>query len=407
MPVDEITVEEAPEEESADGTAEAEAPVPTAEGTAEAPVPAAEGTVDAPDGNGPEASDAEEDPADEDDFLWKGSVSYFASESTGIREDTAETTVAADDTAAPEGPAEGTTLEFEPEQVTKVSARRINERKPYHERYYLLFGGQTVPDAIKPRETLDFLRARGYGNNELTQARNGVDVAKRLEETFVPGQKTKHYCDFCGTEILGTEYEVLNDGRERCMVCSRTAVKTEEEFVDLYQEVLANLQAFYGIKINIPIQVRMVNAKKLHKALGKTFVPTGNTDGRILGAAIKSNKGYQLLVENGSPRMATMMTMAHELTHMWQYITWDRKAIRSMYGKQELEIYEGMAKWSEIQYAYLLNETASAKREEIITRKRNDEYGRGFLRYVYQYPLSSDTPLKGDTPFAHPEQPLS
>ncbi|MBQ6411049.1 MAG: hypothetical protein IJI16_03770, partial [Atopobiaceae bacterium] len=40
----------------------------------------------------------------------------------------------------------------------------------------------------------------------------------------------------------------------------------------------------------------------------------------------------------------------------------------SPYGKDlELEIYEGMAKWAEIQYAYLINEVPIAKREEIIT----------------------------------------
>ena len=55
----------------------------------------------------------------------------------------------------------------------------------------------------------------------------------------------------------------------------------------------------------------------------------------------------------------------------------------SKYGKeQELEIYEGMAKWVEIQYAYLIGEPAAAKREEISARLREDEYGRGFRKYV-------------------------
>jgi hypothetical protein len=37
----------------------------------------------------------------------------------------------------------------------------------------------------------------------------------------------------------------------------------------------------------------------------------------VLGVAIKDRSGYTLLVENGSPRMASILTMAHELTHIW------------------------------------------------------------------------------------------
>ena len=71
-----------------------------------------------------------------------------------------------------------------------------------------------------------------------------------------------------------------------------------------------------------------------------------------------------------------------------------------------LEIYEGMAKWSEIQYAYLINEFATAKREEIITSMREDEYGRGFNMYTSVYPLSETTTLRGATPFNDTSKPL-
>jgi hypothetical protein len=151
----------------------------------------------------------------------------------------------------------------------------------------------------------------------------------------------------------------------------------------------------------------MVNAKRLHRRLGKTFVPTGNPDGRVLGVAIRDKDGYSILVENGAPRMAAVTTMAHEMTHIWQYLNWDAGQIRDLYGKdRELEIYEGMAKWSEIQYAYLMGEPAIAKREEILTRLRDDEYGRGFLMYVDRYPLSEGTRLEGDTPFDDKTRPL-
>lgn len=72
-----------------------------------------------------------------------------------------------------------------------------------------------------------------------------------------------------------------------------------------------------------------------------------------------------------------------------------------------LEVYEGMAKWAEIQYAYLINEPAVAKREELITAYRDDEYGRGFLRYMANYPFSLGTTITKDTPFMHIDTPLN
>ena len=94
------------------------------------------------------------------------------------------------------------------------------------------------------------------------------------------------------------------------------------------------------------------------------------------------------------------MTMAHEMTHIWQYLNWDYAKLLQKYGKEGVrDIMEGMAMWSEIQYAYLIGETGAAKREEILTRLREDEYGRGFRKYVEKYPISPTTHLEGPTPF--------
>ena len=65
-----------------------------------------------------------------------------------------------------------------------------------------------------------------------------------------------------------------------------------------------------------------------------------------------------------------------------------------------------MAKWVEIQYAYLIGEAGIARREEIITSLREDEYGRGFLKYAAKYPISPYTHLEGPTPFDDRTSPL-
>ena len=296
-------------------------------------------------------------------------------------------------------------LHFEPEQARTGETEGV-ARKPYHQRYYLLYGGAEPPKQLDLPGTLEFLEAMGFGKSELKQARAGKDTAEQIAKGILP-DRGRRQCDFCGAELVGTEYEILSDGRERCMLCSRTAVKTEEEFREIYQEVVRNLGIFFGVRITAPVRVEMVNAKKLHRRLGKRFVPTGSYDGRVLGVAIKSKGGYSILVENGAPRMQSTMTMAHELIHIWQYLNWDQKQILQRYGKaQELEVYEGMAKWGEIQYAYLIGETAAAKREELMTRLRQDEYGCGFRKYAARYPLSTQIQLGRPSPFHDKQKPL-
>lgn len=289
-----------------------------------------------------------------------------------------------------------------------VSHGIVSPRKPYHERYYMLFGKDGESSFIDLRATLNYLNDLGMERNPLKQARESKNIARLIESTFKPGKPDARYCDFCGCEIFGVEYETLADGRDRCLSCGRTAIKTEEEFRKLFEDAKRNMESFFGIRINTGISVRMVNSKKLHSSLGKAFVPSDDFDGRVLGVAIKEKHGgYTLMIESGSPRMSSMLTMVHELTHIWQYLNWNDKAIVDKYGKDmRLEIYEGMAKWVEIQYAYLINEPAVAKREEIITAYREDPYGWGFLRYRENYPFSTGTVITRPTPFMDTETPL-
>lgn len=305
---------------------------------------------------------------------------------------------------------------FEPEKTKTVSGsingdsaeESMFRRKPYHERYFTLFGGNEEPSVIDLAGTLSYLSEMKFDKNSLKQARDGKKTAEFIEATYKPNKADSRYCDFCGCEIYGVEYETLSDGRDRCIACGRTAIKTAEEFRRIFEDVKRNMESFFGIKINVGVRVEMVNSRSLHKRLGQTFIPTPKSDPRILGVAVNDKNGYSLYIENGAPRMASMLTMVHELTHIWQYINWDDKAIVQKYGKKmRLEIYEGMAKWVEIQYAYLINEQTTAKREEIITSYRDDEYGRGFLRYHANYPFSTGTVMTKPTPFGNTDYPLN
>ncbi len=266
----------------------------------------------------------------------------------------------------------------------------------YQKHCFLKFGYETISELLDIDGTIEYLSGFEFNKNPLTQVRCGEDY---LEESYNPHKYGTHLCDFCGVELLGGEYEILKDGRERCNRCSMTAIKTVDGFKDVFKGVMRNMEIYYNIKLNTAIKVRMTDAKKIAKHVGISFVATPGFDGRVLGFAKKDKTGYSIYIENGSPKLAAIATIAHELTHIWQYFNWNESDIEKKYGKANtLEIYEGMAKWVEIQYLILLGEKAYAQRQEITTRMRDDAYGKGFIKFCEKYPLSYDTNLN-KTPF--------
>lgn len=286
----------------------------------------------------------------------------------------------------------------EPEQLVQDDQEN-HELTEYQKHCFLKYGYDEIDGFLDFAGTTAYLAAYGYDHNPLQQVRDKEKAAQEYIRAYDPDKLGAHFCDFCGVEIAGGEYDVLKDGRERCSHCSSTALRTGEEFKDVYKMVLRNMEIFYGIKINAAIKVRMTDARTIAKHFGEDFVPTPGVDGRVLGFAQKDASGYSLYIENGSPRLAAMATIAHELTHIWQYQNWDDKKIIEAYGAQNrLEVYEGMAKWAEIQYLLYLNETAYGKREQVRTMMRKDEYGRGFIQYMKKYSLSYQQEKKR-TPF--------
>lgn len=288
-------------------------------------------------------------------------------------------------------------------QRVNIGATESRSRRPYHERYYLLFGDSDKHAWIDVTGTSEYLNALGFKDNALFVARKNVHAS---ESNFDQDPGNGHECDFCGVALMGTEYEVLKDGRERCMQCGKTAIREGAAFEDIFRSVVTQMEASFGIKLSIPVKVRMVNAKTLHRKIGKSFIPSKKSDGRVLGVAIKSNDGYTLLVENGAPRAMSIMTMVHELTHIWQYENWNAKSIRERYAQIETQVYEGMAVWVSIRYMYLVGDKNLARREELRYAARNDEYGYGYILYLREYPMKQEPFMSAPTPFSDPDKPL-
>lgn len=278
---------------------------------------------------------------------------------------------------------------------------------PYLNSQFLRFGFDTDMDFISTKDSLIYLQGCGFDNNSLSQARERVLESMFLEQIYDPHKENCRYCDFCGAELSGVEYDIIADGRERCNECSRTVLNTIEEFNDAFLEVRRNMEAMFGIRILASIDVKTMDARKLARKLRIKFTPTPGFDGRVLGVAINERGIYRLYVENQSPYLNAVATIAHELTHIWQYVNWNRKAILKKYGKKmEKCIYEGMAKWVEIQYLYFINEPDRAYRELCATLMREDEYGIGLKLYLAEYDLSKGVNIDIKTPFFDVDTPL-
>ncbi|MDR1422195.1 MAG: procyclic acidic repetitive family protein [Coriobacteriales bacterium] len=217
-------------------------------------------------------------------------------------------------------------------------------------------------------------------------------------------------CDFCGDELSGVGYDRLSDGRARCLRCSRVLVSSEEQFKEVFYKTLEMMQDYFDIRIVPHFKLRMVNAKQLHKQIGLRFSKKhGQQAARVLGFAKHNRDGsFELFVENGSPRLALISTLSHELTHIWQYQNWDEKGIQRLYGStMRLPIYEGMAAWVQVQYLFFTKEFSRARREFGELMQRQDEYGIGFRAYFDRYSMDF-TGMQdcGESPFTNLEEPL-
>lgn len=300
---------------------------------------------------------------------------------------------------------ENTLIEKKSEQQEEKPQENKIQMAPYHERYYLKYGEGKRTRALDLSATKKFLQEAGFDGGELKQARSSkedFDDYRSVEKI----KNTHKHCSYCGAEISGVEFYRLPDGRFRCTSCN-SVVKTKAEIEELYNRVLVNMEDFFGAKIDVPISIEVLDEFKLKRKMG---IPLSGQDSQsmlVLGVAVNKKKKYSILLENGAPRISLLATFAHELTHIWQYTHWDnRRDFKKCSKANRLLIYEGMAKWVEIQYLYLVGETSVAKREELITRNRSDEYGIGFCLYEERYPLTREAMSCEKTPFTPDSYPF-
>lgn len=287
-------------------------------------------------------------------------------------------------------------LEFKAQGLMPITRTR------YQRECFLKFGFDEIDKRIHVEDLMKYLRVHGWTNNALTQARKRDAFEKSTLDL-----EAENHCDFCGRPLSGASYELLNDGRIRCNDCSASSIATVEDLRELFYQTLELMEAFYGIKYRVPINVNMVDARTVAKGAGMVFKPSTEMTARVLGFAQMKRGRYSLVMENGSPRLAALDTMVHEMTHIWQYINWDMDLVKRIFnmGDDRLNkiavdiVYEGMSVWAAIQYLYQIGETQYAMQMEKVAENRSDVYGWGFRLYREQYPLTKDASLIKLTPY--------
>ncbi len=293
-------------------------------------------------------------------------------------------------------------LTMEQTEVEETLQAEENQ-KSYRKTCFLTFGYDEIDERLNLEAVLAYLSARTWSNSSLKMARKRDILAKNMLDL-----NAVNHCDFCGLPLSGVSYEVLNDGRTRCNDCSSSAITTVEELRQLFYQTLDMMGAIYDIKYRVPVAVGMTDARKIAKGYGSVFKPSTDVAPRVVGYAQRRWGKYSLWIENGSPRLATLDTMVHEMTHIWQYLNWDDAEIMKVY-KMECAgctriardiVYEGMAMWAAIQYLYQVGETFYAAQQEALAEARQDIYGIGFRLFCEQYPIVKDSSLIMYSPFS-------
>lgn len=300
-----------------------------------------------------------------------------------------------------ENPASGEAT-ADAEMTDGTAENAVETKEECCDRNFLRYGYDKTDERIRHKELLQYLRSRGFCDNALTLARKREALAKQQLDL-----DAVNTCDFCSLPLTGVSYERLTDGRVRCNDCTGSAITTVEDFKEIYFRCYEMTEDFFGIHYTVPISVRTADAREVAKGVGMLFKPETIKNGRVLGYTKRKFGKYSILIENGSPRLATIVTMVHELAHIWQFVNWDDREVENIYRmptrRQTLValdlVYEGMAVWASIQYLYQIGESYYATQQEAMLERREDVYGIGYRMYCERYPLKKDCSVLKSTPF--------
>lgn len=209
--------------------------------------------------------------------------------------------------------------------------------------------------------------------------------------------KAGEVCDFCGATITNTRSMVrFADGRARCQSCCEQGVDSQMDATMVCREAMKIMRSGLLVpKFSKKIPITFVSAEFIARRNDIEFVATEKYDSRIVGLAsyrytrsvwgIKNGEP-NIYIEHGFSRMDTLLTVVHEVTHIWQYETLDMDGMDDLHAKL---VREGHACWAEIAAGRLARIRARTRSEQLgwaetlearLSSLERDEgiYGRGY-----------------------------
>ena len=160
-----------------------------------------------------------------------------------------------------------------------------------------------------------------------------------------------------------------------CNDCKNHQLTQRGEIKNLYLQTVQYMTQGYSIRLRERLHIRFKSAEEIRAVTGTPI------DGRVLG--FYSPKTHQLWIEGRGPRISMQATLAHELTHVWQYDNLPLRRLRAKLPKATreqtmLRILEGHAVYVEIDVMRRLHENNYADFMHALSMLRNDEYGIGY-----------------------------
>jgi DNA-directed RNA polymerase subunit N (RpoN/RPB10) len=128
---------------------------------------------------------------------------------------------------------------------------------------------------------------------------------------------TRPRCDNCGAP-LGEHSWKLHDGRLQCKHCHTTAIYDLPVARALYAETLKSVAEQLGMRLNVGVEFRVVDAPTLRdiRAQDPQYTPNGHE--RTLGLYHRHGRLRVIYLLYGLPRLLFRTTLAHEYAHAWQ-----------------------------------------------------------------------------------------
>ena len=246
---------------------------------------------------------------------------------------------------------------------------------------YMHFGMKEIPGIFAPQELLDMLKS-------VLRTDEAPFLGEEDSIELIGEEKRKEYeCDFCGRKSYFAWR--MEDGRIMCGFCHNHVKSQEDEIKTIYELVRNRMEEYFDISISDSIDIRVQSKVAIERVAGKTL------NGRILG--FYDHENQQLWIERKGPAVAMQSTMAHELTHAWQFAELDGEKMKALetalgkYAKQKKKLLvEGHAVYSQIELMTAMGEFQFARHLDEEFSVREDAYGRGYAIFCAYYARKKD-----------------